>query len=240
MPSFSSQEPSRTEIWKMFDQISSTYDRVNRAITLGIDQSWRKKMGAFLPDVKEIHLLDCATGTGDQLFSLMDHTTQVKTAVGIDLSPKMLDIGRLKLQKKIYKEHVLFKEASALAIPYTDQSFDCVTISWGIRNVTDVPACLKEMHRVLKKGGRLLILECSLPTNPLLKKLHLFYLRHLLPKLGQWLSKNQDAYRYLNATIETFPSGPAFCSLLKDAGFLNAKAHPLTFGTISLYQADRK
>lgn len=233
------QEPSRHEIWKMFDQISPTYDRVNRAITLGLDVYWRKKMCSFLPQKKGISLLDLATGTGDQIIAIMERSQNISGAIGIDLAADMLEIGREKLRPKPYTKKVHLDNASAMEIPFADNTFDCATMSFGIRNVTDVPKCLKEICRVLKPGGRVLILEGTVPSYSVVKKIHLFYLRNCLPRIGGWISKRKDAYEYLNKTIETFPSGKAFCDLLTDAGFAAAKAHPLTFGIATIYTGDK-
>ena len=140
----------------------------------------------------------------------MEHTKKVGQAIGIDLATEMLRIGREKMKQKTYKNKVLLQEGSATALPFSSNTFDCATISFGIRNVDNVPLALSEMHRVLKPGGRIIALEFSLPTNDLLKALHLFYLRRCLPYVGGWLSKNRDAYTYLNKTIEAFPSGQTF------------------------------
>jgi demethylmenaquinone methyltransferase/2-methoxy-6-polyprenyl-1,4-benzoquinol methylase len=233
------QGPSRKEIWKMFDTISPTYDQVNRIITMGGDVRWRKKMASFLPAGENLKVLDCATGTGDQLFTLLEECDRVAHATGIDLAKEMLKIAEKKLEKKPYISRVKFEHASATALPYQSNSFDALTISFGIRNVDDLNGTLSEFLRVLKPGGRLLILETSVPQNPLLKKTHLFYLRHILPRLGGWVSKYKEAYVYLNKTTETFPCGEAFCTLLKEAGFHDVNAHPLMLGTISLYRADK-
>jgi demethylmenaquinone methyltransferase/2-methoxy-6-polyprenyl-1,4-benzoquinol methylase len=232
-------EPSREKIWTMFDQIAPTYDRVNRVMTFGIDQTWRKKMGTFLPHRKELKLLDCATGTADQLIALLDTCPHISEAVGIDLAADMLAIGRKKLDLKSYSQKATLQEASVLALPFTSESFDCVTISFGIRNATDVLAALKEMHRVLKPEGRLIVLEGSVPKTPLIRHLHLFYLRSFLPWIGGMISRKKEAYVYLNKTIETFPSGEAFCDLMREAGFTNVKANPLTFGAVTITHGDR-
>lgn len=232
--------PSRMDIWKMFDLISPTYDRMNRIMTLGCDRYWRGQLARFLPNELEISLLDCATGTGDQMISLMEKTPFIKEAHGIDLAAEMIRLGREKMQSKWYGKRVFFKEASALDLPYSHDRFDCATISFGIRNVTDVRLCLREMRRVLKPGGRALVLECSLPSNPLLRAGHLFYMRTLLPAIGSWISKNKQAYRYLNETVETFPSGEAFCQLMREEGFKSVRANPLTFGVVSIYQGDKE
>ncbi len=231
---------SRREIWKMFNAISPTYDRVNRIMTGGIDRRWRKKMAAFLPQKENLSLLDCATGTGDQLFAILDRSPNITSAVGIDLADQMLKRAAAKLRDKPYAHKVKWERASASALPFADRTFDCLTISFGIRNVEDVAVTLKEFWRVLKDEGRLLILETSLPTNSLLRKLHLFYIRHVLPKLGGMISKNRSAYVYLNQTAETFPCGENFCSLLKEAGFKNIHAHPLMGGVVTIYAAEKK
>jgi demethylmenaquinone methyltransferase/2-methoxy-6-polyprenyl-1,4-benzoquinol methylase len=232
------QEPSREEIWKMFDQISLTYDRVNRFMTFGLDLFWRKRLARFLPQGRPLDLLDGATGTGDQIFSLLSSKNLINKAVGIDLSKEMLALAEKKCKGK--EARVSFQEASLLAIPFETESFDCVTLSFGIRNVTDVNLALTECFRVLKKGGRLLILEGSLPENRFFKRLFLFHLRCILPLIGKLISKNKSAYRYLNKTIETFPCGEAFCLLLKEAGFAKVALHPMTFGSVTLYIGEKR
>jgi demethylmenaquinone methyltransferase/2-methoxy-6-polyprenyl-1,4-benzoquinol methylase len=231
------EEPSREGIWEMFDQISPTYDRVNRLMTFGLDRYWRRKVGRFLPEREKMTILDCATGTGDQMLSLVKNHPAIEQAIGIDLAKEMLEIGKKKAF--LLGQKVSFQEASALDLPFEHHCFDAVTISFGIRNVTDRMLCLHEMFRVLKPGGRAIILECSIPENRLLKALYLFYFRHLLPRLGGWISKKPAAYQYLNKTAELFPSGKVFCDLLDQAGFIKHKAHPMTFGTVSIYVGEK-
>jgi len=231
--------PSRSEIWKMFDKISSTYDKTNRFMTMGLDLYWRKKVSSFLPKGENLNILDCATGTADQIISLMQHSTSIAKAIGIDLSEEMLAIGKEKLKKLPFVGQAELQIASALEIPFEENSFDCVTMSFGIRNVTSVDTCLEEIFRVLKPGGRVLILETSIPKARLIKALHLFYLRKVLPLIGGWISKEKNAYKYLNKTTETFPSGSAFCELINKTGFSTATCHPMTFGSVSIYSADK-
>lgn len=230
----------KSESWKMFDTISSTYDKTNTILSLGIHHLWRKKLAKALPKKEKIRLLDCATGTCDQIISLMDKDARIQRAVGIDLACEMLSIGKNKLRLKPYTNQVELKEASMTSIPYPENSFDCATLSFGIRNVDDVSSVLKEIHRVLSDEGRVLILEFSLPSSFLLRKLHLFYLRRILPKVGGWISKNTEAYRYLNETIESFPYGENFCALLKEAGFKNVKQTPLSGGIATLYEGNKR
>ncbi len=232
--------PSKEHVWKMFDKISSTYDSINRVLSFGIDKQWRKKMATFLPKGRKLKILDCATGTCDQLIAFLEEKNTIHEATGIDLASKMLEIGKDKLKLKTYQKKVKLVEASGMKIPFDEEVFDAASISFGIRNMDDPLLCLREIHRVLKKKGRILVLEFSLPKNKSIQTLHLFYLRHLLPRIGGMLSKNKKAYSYLNQTIETFPSGDAFCSLLKEAGFSEARAYPMTLGAVTIYIGDKK
>jgi demethylmenaquinone methyltransferase/2-methoxy-6-polyprenyl-1,4-benzoquinol methylase len=233
------QGPSRSEIWKMFDQISPTYDCANRILSFGFDQMWRKKLCTFLPQNKGMRILDCATGTGDQIVALMEKKPEIAEIVGIDLAKAMIDLGKAKIAKKPYAGKVVFQVASALDIPYPDNHFDCVTISFGIRNITDIMAAFKEFRRVLKPGGRVLILEGTIPRRKWLRFLHLIYLRHLLPGIGGLISKNFKAYRYLNQTIETFPQGERFNGKLRAAGFIHVYSNLILGGITTVYQGDK-
>ncbi len=233
------QGPSRNEIWKMFDQISPTYDAANRVFTFGLDQIWRKKVCAFLPSKEKMLILDCATGTGDQMIALMEKRPDISHIVGIDLAEAMIEIGKKKVSKKPYAAKISFQTASALEIPFPDNHFDCLTISFGIRNVTDIMVAFKEFRRVLKPGGRVLILEGTIPSHRWLRVAHLFYLRHFLPKIGGIISKNFHAYRYLNKTIETFPQGEKFAGKMRAAGFVNVHPHPILGGVTTVYQGDK-
>ncbi|MBS0626599.1 MAG: bifunctional demethylmenaquinone methyltransferase/2-methoxy-6-polyprenyl-1,4-benzoquinol methylase UbiE, partial [Verrucomicrobia bacterium] len=218
-PLESLKEPSRIEIWKMFDTLSATYDKTNRWMTFGLDLYWRKKMSSYLPSLDKISLLDCATGTADQIISLVKHSSKIEEAIGIDLSEEMINIGRQKVQKTPFAKKISLEIASALEIPFPEKRFDCVTLSFGIRNVTDVSLSLGELLRVLKPGGKALILETSLPRCRILRFFHVLYIRKILPIIGGLISKKKHAYQYLNQTAETFPHGKDFCSLLEKAGF---------------------
>ncbi|MBS0604047.1 MAG: bifunctional demethylmenaquinone methyltransferase/2-methoxy-6-polyprenyl-1,4-benzoquinol methylase UbiE [Verrucomicrobia bacterium] len=233
------QGPSRTEIWKMFDQISPTYDCVNRVMSFGLDQLWRKRLCSFLPKKSDMRILDCATGTGDQIIALLEKKPDISSVVGIDLAEAMLEIGKEKIARKPYAHKVEFHTASALDIPYPDNHFDCVTISFGIRNVTDIMAAFKEFRRVLKPGGRVLILEGTIPRKKWLRSLHLFYLRHFLPKIGGLISQNFKAYRYLNETIESFPQGEKFNGKMRAAGFIDVRSNLILGGITTVYQGDK-
>jgi demethylmenaquinone methyltransferase/2-methoxy-6-polyprenyl-1,4-benzoquinol methylase len=229
---------SRENVWKMFDAISASYDRINSILSFGMDLAWRRRAALHLPERKNLDLLDIATGTGDQLIACMENGAHIRSAVGIDLASSMLELARAKIGSKPYKLKVKFQRADALHLPFRESSFDAVTLTFGIRNVPDPSAALEEIARVLKPGGRCLILEFSLPPKPL-KTLHLFYLRRILPHVGGFFSKNKAAYRYLNETIETFPCGAAFLSLMKSAS-LKARQMPMALGAVTLYLGEKR
>jgi demethylmenaquinone methyltransferase/2-methoxy-6-polyprenyl-1,4-benzoquinol methylase len=232
-------DPSRNEVWRMFDRIARHYDLLNRVLSFGTDISWRRKMAAFLPPRHDQYVLDLATATGDQLLLLFEKSNKVKSGVGMDLAEKMLEIGRQKIKRHGLSEVVSLKVGDAMDIPADDETFDAVTISFGIRNMADVGKALQEMYRVLKPGGRVLILEFSFPHNRFIRSIHIFYLRHILPRVGALVSGDAYAYRYLNKTIETFPYGETFCDLLRAAGFTAVEAHPLTLEVATIYQGNR-
>lgn len=223
----------------MFNQIAPTYDLINGILSAGIDRGWRRAVASFLPPGK-VRLLDLATGTGEQLFSLLQ-TGAISEATGVDLAEEMLVVAKEKCRKNpALSPSPKWVVASAESLPFPDCSFDATTISFGIRNLENTSAGLSEMHRVLSPGGRAIILEFSLPQNPATRSLYLFYFRHILPKIGGSISGNSTAYKYLNKTVESFPSGNTFLKLMESAGFCNASAKPLTFGIASLYSGEKR
>ncbi len=224
---------------QMFNAISATYDRVNATLSLGIDKRWRRHLLEKLPEGAALQVLDIATGTADQLIALLEGCPQIRKAVGVDIAEKMLSLGRRKLSQRALEERGELFCADALELPFEEASFDCTTITFGIRNVADPLIALEQMHRVLRSKGRALILEFSLPPHPLIKRGYLFYLRHVLPKVGGFLSGHAPAYVYLNQTIEQFPCGEAFCTLMQEAGFSQATAYPFTFGIATLYVGEK-
>lgn len=228
------QLPPKKDSWKMFNRISPSYDKINRILSFGLDLSWRKQLVHYLPKKKDIYLLDVATGTGDQIIPFLK-MSNIRKITGIDLAKKMLDFA----QKKIRSPKVDFIHADATQLPFQDETFDCITFSFGIRNVSDFKKAITELYRVLKPQGKLLILEFSLPKNRFIRSFHLFYLRNILPTIGGFFSKEKKAYQYLNQTIESFPFGKAFCKCLKDEGFQKTTFVPFTLGSVSLYIAEK-
>jgi demethylmenaquinone methyltransferase/2-methoxy-6-polyprenyl-1,4-benzoquinol methylase len=224
----------------MFDRIAPRYDILNRLLSAGLDVAWRRKLARLMPNRESLRLLDVATGTADQILMLIDRAPAIKEAIGIDMAERMLDKGRAKVRERGLEQRVHLKTGDALAIPEPDASFDVCTITFGIRNVVDVVAGLREMRRVLRPGGRALVLEFSQPEARWFRGIYFFYLRHILPAIGGWISGDREAYRYLNLTIETFPSGNAFCALMRQAGFEDVRAIPLTMGIATIYVGDAR
>ncbi len=231
--------PSRAGVWRMFDRIAPRYDFLNRLLSLRRDVAWRKKIVRYFPNRAQLSLLDIATGTGDVIFSSLKKDPRVTEAVGVDMAPEMLRLAQEKAERRETRGRVFFLRCDGHVLPFHDDSFDAVTIAFGIRNMHDVPAALAEMQRVLTEGGKAVILEFSLPHSKFFRRLYLFYFRYLLPTLGAVISGDNRAYRYLNETVETFPYGEAFCTLMEKAGFHNVGAVPLTFGIATIYHGEK-
>ena len=232
--------PPRGHVRRMFDEIAGTYDLNNRVLSMRRDVAWRRRLTALLPDgAKPPRLLDLATGTCDVLMAAHRAGRAAPGSVGADFSGGMLREGAKKLVRAGLDGPLRLVQADATRLGFADASFDAVTIAFGIRNVLDVDTALREMCRVLRPGGRAVILEFSLPGNRLLRAGYLVYFRHVLPRLGGLVSGKPEAYRYLNQSVESFPYGSAFCERMEQAGFSGVAAAPLSFGIASLYTGQR-
>lgn len=225
----------RDNVPEMFDRIAPRYDLLNRLLSARRDVAWRRRLAAELPPAPDIELLDLATGTGDVILTILNQRDNISHAVGLDPAGAMLRLAQEKIKTAGWEDQVSLIMGDALHLPFSDACFDAVTIGFGIRNVPDVPKALGEMRRVLKPGGKALILEFSLPSNWLVRNIYLVYFRHILPRLGQIISGDAHAYRYLDATVEVFPYGNEFLSLMRRAGFELPEAQPLNFGVATLY-----
>lgn len=228
----------KAETWRMFDRIAPSYDLLNRLISFRRDVAWRNVVARHLPNRNELRLLDLATGTGDVLLALHRKTGRIAVGHGLDMSAKMLERGKQKVAGAHGAHQLALVRGDAGSLCLVDRHYDAATMAFGIRNVPDVPATLREIRRVLRPGGRALILEFSLPPNPLFRRVYLFYFRHVLPRIGGMISGDYEAYRYLNESVEKFPHGREFCRLMDDAGFNDVRAIPLTFGIVTLYRGD--
>lgn len=232
------QEPERQNVWQMFDRIADRYDFLNHALSMGIDRGWRQRLNELLPSRTEMQILDLATGTADVPLAFCAQRDDVQIT-GMDLSEEMLKIGRQKISAAGLEQRIQLETGDAMQIPAKDNAYDAVTISFGIRNVPDVSQTLREMLRTLKPGGVGMVLEFSTPRIPVFKQGYLFYLRHILPRVGAAISGDSQAYRYLNQTIESFPYGQDFCDLMIAAGFSEVEAYPLSGGIASIYRGSK-
>ena len=223
-------------IGRMFDRIAPTYDRLNHLLSLGRDFSWRRRTAERIPKTQPLRVADLATGTADMLIAVLKDHPNITEAVGLDVAGQMLEIGRQKVQRSGFADRVRFIQGDLTRTPFEAGSFDVVTMAFGIRNTPDPAATLREVHRILKPGGRALILEFSLPACPVMRRLHLVYLRLVVPLVGSLLSGDRQAYRYLNKSIEAFHQPEAFCHLMEQEGFTQASAVPLTGGIASIYE----
>ncbi len=223
----------------MFDAIAARYDFLNRVLSLGQDVSWRESLAKFLPAQATVKLLDIATGTADVLITLAKQDKRITNAIGVDPASKMLEIGQAKIKALGLQERLTLQVGDCQQLPFLDETFDCVTISFGIRNVPDLRKALLEIFRVLKKDGRVIILEFSKPKNPIMALGHGIYLNSFVPCVGFLLSGNFKAYQYLNKTIGSFPYGDRFCKILAQFGFTSIKENPLMGGVATIYSADK-
>jgi demethylmenaquinone methyltransferase/2-methoxy-6-polyprenyl-1,4-benzoquinol methylase len=224
----------------MFDKIAPTYVLLNHILSFGLDFLWRRRVAKIVSKKKQLQLLDMATGTGDLLISVLKRNQNITNAVGLDISENMLTICREELTKHKLYERVTLILADAADTGLFDQSYDVVTMGFGIRNTPDALKTLREIHRLLKQNGTALVLEFSLPSNRIIRKCYLLYLRNFVPVLGRLLSGDENAYRYLDKSIEDFHGIDEFTALMKRAGFRDLTAIPLTLGIVCIYKATKR
>jgi demethylmenaquinone methyltransferase/2-methoxy-6-polyprenyl-1,4-benzoquinol methylase len=226
------------QVEAMFDHIAPTYDKLNHRLSWDIDRGWRKKAIRQLLPHRPKTLLDIATGTGDFAI-LAAQMLQPERLVGADISEGMMAVGREKVRQLGLQDTIVFEKEDSLALSYPDGSFDAVTAAFGIRNFADLDKGLKEMCRVLRKGGHLSIVELTTPVTFPMKQLFRIYSHTVLPLYGRIISKDQSAYSYLTKTIEAFPQGERMVDILKKAGFGEASFRRLTFGICTMYFATK-
>jgi demethylmenaquinone methyltransferase/2-methoxy-6-polyprenyl-1,4-benzoquinol methylase len=215
----------------MFGSIARRYDLANHLLSCGIDLYWRRRAAEIVASWRPHRIADLATGTGDLALALQKKLPDAEI-VGVDFLPEMLDLA----QRKGVRQIVL---ADAMNLPFDDASFDCVTIAFGLRNLENWAAALAEMSRLIKANGRLLVLEFSLPTTPILRAFYRFYLHRCLPLFGSFLTGTKSAYDYLGDSIEEFPSGGAMCELMAENGFTRPTFEPLTGGIVTIYTTEK-
>lgn len=218
----------------MFDNIAHRYDFLNRFLSLGIDVYWRKRALKQLQDAPVKQLLDVATGTADVAIAAAK-MLQPDKITGIDISKEMLAFGQKKLDKLELQEQIHLEIGDAENLPYADNTFDAITVAFGVRNFENLEQGLSEMLRVLKSGGKIVVLEFSKPSFFPFKQLFNLYFKYILPWIGQFTSQDPKAYRYLYESVQAFPEGPEFVSILSKTGYKTSRCIPLTLGICSIY-----
>ena len=231
---FSNESGKKQQVGEMFDKIASRYDFMNRFLSAGIDVSWRKKAIRLLKKDNPKMILDVATGTADMAI-LAARMLQPAEIAGIDLSDKMLEIGRKKIENEDFETKITLSRGDAETINFTDNTFDAVMVAFGVRNFENLEKGLQEILRVMKPGAQLVIVECTKPKTPGVRNLYNFYMGIVAPQMAQWFSKNKKAYQYLNESVKAFPDRRQFVSILNKTGFSGTLYKPLSLGVCCIY-----
>ncbi len=224
------------QIRDMFDSIAPAYDFMNRAMTFGLDKSWRRKAVRIVRGENPRRILDLATGTGDFAISLARKNPGAKVT-GVDLSERMLDIGRKKVESAGMADSVDLVAGDCMALPFEDGRFDCVTVAFGVRNFENLLEGYRQMFRMLRPGGLLCVLELATPASPVILPFYKFYACRVIPAIGRVVSKDRRAYEYLPESIAAVPQGGEMLSLISQAGFSECRHRALTLGVCSIYTA---
>jgi demethylmenaquinone methyltransferase/2-methoxy-6-polyprenyl-1,4-benzoquinol methylase len=227
----------KEQVTNMFDTISKEYDGLNRIISFGIDVKWRKKVVKIVSSHAPENILDIATGTGDLAINLAE--TGASSIIGLDISQGMLDVGKQKILKRQLNDKIEMVLGDSENMPFESNTFDAITVAFGVRNFETLEKGLKEILRVLKPGGVFIILETSVPTKSPYKQGYKFYTKYILPLIGKMFSKDQSAYSYLSESASVFPYGDALNNILRKIGFINVEDKPQTFGVATIYTASK-
>jgi demethylmenaquinone methyltransferase/2-methoxy-6-polyprenyl-1,4-benzoquinol methylase len=223
----------------MFDAIAGRYDFLNHLLSAGIDRRWRRRAIRSLALTGHERVLDLCTGTADLAIAAQAAQPGARRVLGVDFAGAMLQVGLGKLTARRLGDSITLVRGDATKIPLADRSVDAVTIGFGIRNVQDIAAASAEVHRVLKPNGRVAILEFGIPRTPGVRAMYLWYFKHVLPRVGRLVSRHTAAYEYLPASVGAFASPEELVKILRQAGFRDVRADPLTFGIVFLYTGCR-
>lgn len=237
-PYESSDLSKKKQVEEMFDNISSNYDFLNHFLSFGIDHIWRRKTIRIVGQDQPKIILDVATGTGDLAFAAQKKINPEKI-IGLDLSNGMLQVGREKISKRNLQDKLEFIQGDSENLPFENDSFDAVMVSFGVRNFENLNKGLKEIFRVVKSDGKIVVLEFSKPKNFPIKQSYNLYSKYILPFFGRMISKDKSAYTYLPASVAAFPEGKDFLEQLNIAGFRELKAKTLSGGIASIYYAKK-
>ena len=234
VPYKNSDSSKKQQVADMFDDIAVKYDFLNRFLSAVIDIGWRKKAIRQLKELQPKKILDVATGTADMAI-MASGILKPEKITGIDISDGMLEIGRQKIAKEGLNGIIELLNGDSETINFEDNAFDAVTVAFGVRNFQHLEKGLSEIKRVLKPGGKLVVLEFSQPKMPVVKSIYNLYMKVICPNVGKLFSKNRNAYTYLDASIKKFPEGKNFTQILDDLGYLNTYSKPLSLGICSIY-----
>lgn len=235
MKPYNSSRSKKEEVRSMFDAIAFRYDQLNHLLSLGIDRSWRRKVVRRVKAFGANRILDVATGTGD-LALMMARACPSATIEGIDLSEQMLAIGQQKVELADLQKRVFLSQGDAESLSMESDSYDCVTVAFGVRNFENIGRGMAEIHRVLRPGGRVYVLEFGLPKNKWLGGFYRFYFHRVLPGIGRWISKDKQAYTYLPKSVDHFPYGEGFVRVMREAGFEQVAYCDLFGGVAQIYE----
>lgn len=238
VPDKASDLSKKEQVAGMFDHIAHRYDFLNRLLSVGIDVRWRKKALKQLKSIQPKQMLDVATGTADVAIMAVK-ILQPDHVIGIDISDGMLEFGRKKIKQKNLESSISLMNGDSEALSFQDNSFDAVTVAFGVRNFQNLEKGLQEIRRVLRPGGKLVVLEFSKPNRSFVKFFYNIYMKRITPTMGRLFSKNKQAYAYLDESIRKFPEGKQFLQVLDRSGYTQAYHKPLTFGICSIYCATK-
>ncbi len=231
---YNQHEDKKSQVAAMFDNIAHKYDFLNGFLTIGIDKYWRNKMLTYIKGLENVKLLDVATGTADVAIAA-SKLNNVTSIIGVDISKNMLDIGKMKIKKLDLDHKISLELGDSEDLKFEDNTFDVVTVAFGVRNFENLNKGLSEINRITKQGGKIIVLEFSKPTLFPFKQLYNIYFKYVLPLIGKLTSKDNRAYSYLYESVQSFPDGDRFIEELKKTGYNTNSCTPLTLGICSVY-----
>ena len=239
MKPYNEEQSKKEQVEQMFDNIAPTYDKLNHIMSLNIDRMWRRRVMRIVRRSKAHKIMDVATGTGDLAIAMAKRVDRTQI-LGVDLSEEMLAVARRKVEKQGLEERIMLEKGDAENLTMvTTESIDAATVAFGVRNFENIERGLSEIYRTLKPGGKLVVLEFSMPKNRLVRWVYSQYAHRLLPRIGGMISKDKQAYTYLPGSVEEFPSPERFAEILRGVGFKSVKTRSQSFGIAYIYDATK-
>jgi demethylmenaquinone methyltransferase/2-methoxy-6-polyprenyl-1,4-benzoquinol methylase len=239
MKPYNQEQSKKEQVEIMFDNIAPTYDKLNHIMSLNIDRIWRRRVMRIVRRAKAHKIMDVATGTGDLAIAMAKRVDRTQI-LGVDLSEEMLAVARRKIEKQGLEERIMLAKGDAENLDMvTSESIDAATVSFGVRNFENIERGLSEIYRTLKPGGKLVVLEFSMPKNRLVRWVYSQYAHRLLPRIGGMISKDKKAYTYLPDSVEEFPAPERFAEILRGVGFKSVKTRSQSFGIAYIYDATK-